>query len=560
MRVAGGGSGAVTGGSIPDGSGEERPPEPAAPRRRGLPSPYLVLSTLAVLFSVAVAVRQPWGADFGLHAAVVGRLRDDLWQPANPMVEVISPSPYFTPYTLLLAVIAKVTGLGPATVLSAAGPANLALLLFGLRRFVGLFTTNRWAPVLALLFVPLLWGPAVPQWSGFPALRGLVLILPYPSTLAFGLMLLCWVAVAGALRTASWRRWLVAGLLGGLVILIHPFTAVGTVLGVVAFVVGRLTRLRRPDLVGMLVGAAAALVPVFGWPYFRVTDTLASASELDAIHEALYLDAAGRYGLAFLVGVPALVLRLRRDRLDPLVLLFGLSGAVVLAGWLTGAYAFGRVWPVVVLSLQAAAAVVLATVVAGAFGRRPAEGPAPADPAGVAGPDAAGPPPRRPGSGIRLLVGLWAAVAAVACLAGFATQYGNLLLVLPADQLTAPRRAAHDVTNLPNFGWVDRAVAPGSVVLTGNAPAGRALLAFEIRSVAPPWPDPLLADEDRRLAEQAELVDAATPDPRRRALLTAYGVDWILDLDGSYGWADGYASTVVEGPGKSRLLKVAQPR
>ncbi|WP_375733594.1 hypothetical protein [Polymorphospora lycopeni] len=559
MRVAGGGSGAVTGGSVPE-TGAGPAPDPVPPSRPGrAPLLYLVLSTLAVLFAVALVVRQPWGADFGLHAAVVGRLRDDLWHPADPMVEAAAPSPYFTPYPLLLAVIAKVTGLGPATVVSAAAPVNLALLLYGLWRFVRVFTANRWAPVLALLFVPLLWGPAVPQWGGFPALRGLVLILPYPSTLAFGLMLLCWVAVAGALRTPSWSRWLGAGLLGGLVILIHPFTAVNTAIGVVALVAGRAIWLVRARPLGVLVGAAAALLPVFGWPYFRVTAIASSASDLNAIHETLYLDVAGRYGLAFLVGVPALVLRLRRDRLDPLVLLCGLSGAVVLAGWLTGAYALGRVWPVLLLGLQVAAAVELATAVATAFGRRPVAGQPPGDAVKV-GTGSGGPAPRRPGNGARLLAGLWATVAAVACLAGFATQYGNLLLVLPADQLSAPRRAAHGVTNRPDLGWVGRAVEPGAVVLTGNVSVGRALLAYEIRSVAPPWPDPLLDDEERRRAEQAELVDPETPEPRRRELLVAYGVDWIFDPDGSYGWADGYASAVAEGPGGSRLLKVEQAR
>jgi hypothetical protein len=515
-----------------DASGSAAVPGAGRSVRRRRPSPYLILSALAVLGAVALTVRQPWGADFGLHAAVVGRLRDDLLHPANPMVEAVSPSPYFTPYPVVLAVFARLTGASAATMLSVAAPINLALLLYGLRRFVGLFTESRWAPVLALLFVPLLWGPAVPQWSGFPALRGLVLTLPYPSTLALALVLLGWVVIAEALTAPGRWRWGLAGLLGGLIVLIHPFTAVAGALGAVALAAGRLRRFGRAELTGMLLGVAVTALVVLAWPYFRIIDVLNSASELDAIHRPLYTEPIQRYGLAFLVGLPALALRLRRDRRDPLVMLFGIAGGVVLAGAVTGSYALGRLWPVLLLSLQVAAAVELARVA----GHRPA--------------------PARPPA--RILAGIWAVTAAVACLVGLRAQYGNLLLVLPADQLASARKQAHDVTNLPDYAWVDRAVGRGAVVLTDDQPAGRALLAYEIRSVAPPWPDPLLADEAQRRADQAELIAAGTPGSRRRELLTRYGVTWILDNRGTYAWADPYAVQVVDPPGPARLIRLSR--
>jgi hypothetical protein len=210
---------------------------------------------------------------------------------------------------------------------------------------------------------------------------------------------------------------------------------------------------------------------------------------------------------------------------------------VVLAGAVTGGYALGRVWPVVLLSLQVAAAVELVRVV-GVHWRRAR---------------------RSTGGGAavraRILSAAWALTAAGACLLSLQAQYGNLLLVLPADQLTPARRQAYHVANLPDYAWVGRAVGRDAVVLTEPV-AGRALLTYEIRSVAPPWPDPWLPDAKQRAADQAELLAPATTESRRRALLTKYRVDWVLDLHGTYTWADQYAVEVVHPPGPARLLRL----
>ena len=255
--VAGSGRGTDAVGP-PNATGPDRPARvlPGGARRRAAgrsatgwrPSPYLVCATLAVVGAVALSLRQPWGADFGLHVAAVGRLRDDLLDPANPMVDSPEGGPYSTPYTVALALVARLTGIPVAVVLSAAGPVNLALLLYGLRRVVALFGSDRWTPVVALAFVPLLWGTDAPRWSGFPNLRGLPLILPYPGTLGLALLLLGWAALARALAAGTPGRWVPVGLLGGVLVLVHPFTALGAALGAFALSVPRLRRPAGPDL------------------------------------------------------------------------------------------------------------------------------------------------------------------------------------------------------------------------------------------------------------------------------------------------------------------------
>ncbi|ROT34057.1 hypothetical protein [Micromonospora sp. HM5-17] len=496
------------------------------------PSPYLGFAALAVLGAVALSLRRPWGADFGLHVAAVGRLRDNLLDPANPMVESTVGGPYSTPYTVLLALVVRLTGVPAAIVLSAAAPVNLALLLYGLRRFVALFSADRWAPVLSLVFVPLLWGTDALRWSGFPTLRGLVLILPYPGTLGLALLLIGWAALARALAAPTPRRWTLVGLLGGVLVLVHPFTALGAALGALALAVPRIRRPTRADPRGAALGVGVALAVVLTWPYFRVTDLIGAARDYDAIHRPLYLDPLARYGFAFVVGLPALAVRLWRDRLDPLALLVGLAGAPVLAGGLTGAYGLGRLWPVVLLGLQVAAAVELVRAVrAGRSGGARA---------------------------VRTAVtGVWAAGAAAAVLVGFVLQSGNLLLVLPRDHLTSERRATFGTSSLPDHAWVARHVPPGAVLLAADPAVGRDLLTYEIRAVAPPWPGPMLPDEARRRADEAALLDPGTESARRMELFVRYGVDWVLEPVTGYPWLDGYATRVVTGPGGVRLVRLS---
>ncbi|NEC48202.1 hypothetical protein G3I18_06380, partial [Actinospica acidiphila] len=85
-------------------------------------------------------------------------------------------------------------------------------------------------------------------------------------------------------------------------------------------------------------------------PYFDVF-ALAGDSSVDAMHRRLYLDLAGQFGLA-LLGLPALWLRARRSRRDPLVLMFALDCAVVAYGWVSGHYTYGRALGLTLLPLQ----------------------------------------------------------------------------------------------------------------------------------------------------------------------------------------------------------------
>src|SRR5256885_1427553 len=98
------------------------------------------------------------------------------------------------------------------------------------------------AAVVAALLV--LWAVSPRVGSGFLALWGLPFLTPFPSTLALGLTLLLWAALSRTLDgPVRWWRYPGLGLLGALVALVHPFTAVTAGLGGLALVAGRARRL-----------------------------------------------------------------------------------------------------------------------------------------------------------------------------------------------------------------------------------------------------------------------------------------------------------------------------
>jgi hypothetical protein len=481
---------------------------------------YPLLAGAVTILAVGLAIRQPWSGDFGIHAATVERLRESLTHPGNPLVDVAGPSPYYSPYPVLLSLIARLTGLSSATVLFAAGPVVVVLLLWGLRAFVRTLTDRPLAPVLALVFLLVLWGFKPRVWSGFFALWGFPFLPAFPSTVALALTLLFWAALSRTLDgPVRWLRYLGLGLLAALIVLIHPFTTVLAGLGAAALVTVRARRLPRAAWLWLAAATAGAVLCVLAWPYYSFTTLLASSAELDPIHRALY-DAPWLYYGLIVITLPALWWRWRRERLDPLVLLFVSALVLVTIGWLTGRYALGRVWPAVMLAGQLALAVELA-------------GPLP-----------------------RTWVRRWVPVTAVACVLGAVVQGSNLLYLAPRPLLTHQvRTVAHMYLLWPRYSWLAAYTHPRDVVLTNDFYAVRTVGAYGLYTVAPAWPDPFIADEKQRRADLATLVLPATDPATRADLLARYHVRWILEIPGKWAPVDG-RTLVATGPDGQRLYAV----
>jgi len=480
---------------------------------------YPILAGAVTLLSIAFAIQLPWSADLGVHAATVERLRESLTHPGNPLIDVDGPSPYYSPYPVLLSLLARVPGISAPMTLAIAGPLVIVLLLWGLRAFVRTLTDRPLAPALALVLLLVLWGFKPRVWSGFLSLWALPFLMAFPSTVALALTLLLWALLTRTLDgPARYPHYAGLGLLAALVVLIHPFTTVMAGLGAAGIVATRARRLPRTTWLGLGLATAEVVLAVLVWPYYSFTELLSSSAELDAIHKALYDKPWLYYGL-IVFALPALWSRWRRDRLDPLVLLFVSSVVVVALGYVTGRYALGRVWPAVMLSGQLALAVELARPLPmkGTWARR------------------------------------WIPVTALACLLGAAVQASNLLYVLPRPMLSHRlRTVAHMYVLWPQYDWLTRYTHPGDVILTQDFYGIRTVGAYGLYTVAPAWPDPFVKDENARREDMHAMYRSNTAPATIDALIAKYHVRWILEYPGK--WAPVAGRTLVAvGPDGEKL-------
>ncbi|MEU7717238.1 hypothetical protein [Streptomyces tibetensis] len=459
-----------------------------APPRPAVLTAWLAASAVVALL-LLVIVRLPWAGDLGMHAATVQRLRHDLVDPGDPLVDADTPSPYYSPWTLVLGCVARVTGLSVFVVLRLGALIGLGLLVTGVWRYVRTLTGHRAAPALALLSLLLLWGTAVFKWSGFYGLNSLALTVPYPSLFALGLAFHLWAWLGRvARRGAGWGTWLGLGVLWAVILLCHQFSGVVASLGAAATVVAA-----RPDRTAWLrlgAGLALGLGVLALWPYYDFFALFGAGGGLEAVHRPLYDDLAGRYWLV-LLGVVALGVRWWRDRWDPLVLFFVLGAVLVTAGGVSGHWSWGRALPAVLVPAQLAVAVEVCEA-----GRR----------------------------GVR--VG-WACVLGAALALGAWTQVGTVGYVVRQGDLPA---AVAEKYRRPwtGYEWMTPWVRYGDVVMAREGRPARQIPAYGAYTVAPGYPDFFLPDEGRRVEAVRRYFAAGTPEGERAGILREYGVRWVM--------------------------------
>ncbi|MET8470425.1 hypothetical protein ABZY90_09560 [Streptomyces sp. NPDC006422] len=260
------------------------------------PTPYFVIGGACWLLLTLAYWWVPMAEDYGLHAAVIDRLKESMAHPRHPLVDLPGAgSPYLSsPYARVEGLFARATGLTGWEVMKLAGPANLLVLVTGVGAAVRALTARQWAPVAALSALLLLWGTTTGRRTEPLALRSLLLDLGYPSTFAIGLAFWVWAA--------AWR-------------------------------------LRR-EWPKRALTAASAVGLVWAWP--------------DAG------PATPHVPWLALLGVPALWARFRRAPWDPLAVLCGLGLAALAYAALARPSAYGAAIVLTVVPLQCALAIAVA--------------------------------------------------------------------------------------------------------------------------------------------------------------------------------------------------------
>lgn len=454
-------------------------------RGAGTVPPWAPVCAAVLGWAVLVVLRHSWAGDMRLHLGTLHGLLRDPWSPADPLVGAVTGSPYYSPYMVALAAFARLTALSPPTVLELAGLANVALWLWALIRFCRCLGGPA-VGASAVVFSLLLWGLRPHEWSGFFGLYSLSWTMAYPSLTATALMLLAWRAYLEA-------RWVPLAPLLALILLIHPFTALNTALGLLAFALAAPARLRDR---GQYAAGAAALLLALAWPWSDLTALPAAAGGLSDIHRELILDVVGDFGLAHyglaLAGLPALVTGIGRRPLGrELALLCALAVSVVGLGAAAGSYGFARVLPVALLPLHLALASYLGTA---AWDARKA---------------------------------VYAGVTAVACAAGLYGNSGGLIRAWwkPVSPGTLEAWKARDPNTV--YAPVIREIEPGAVVLGDRSWPGRLVNGRGAYSVVPAWPYPFV-DEAARRRDVRRFFSRDATDAERMTIIDRYRVDCLL--------------------------------
>lgn len=501
-------------------------PPPANARWRRLLHPYFLVSTAFVALAVLLAIQRPWGVDFWVHATAVGRLSHNLLNPGGLQVAGMSvDSSYYSPYTVLLAMIAQTANLSPVTTLSAMAPVSAALLCFGFYRFSRVFSTGRWFAVMAAGIAVALWGSTMWAWSGLMNVFGLPIILPLPSTVATALMLLAWALLVRAIAAPRLWRWLALAAIATLIVLIHPLTAAATAVGATALLIWRLSDIRPTAWRGLAVATVLSGVLALTWPYYSVLDLFGSHA-IDESNQWLYRQ-PWRYEGMIVLAVPALWLRWRRCRRDSLVWMAGLSLAVIAIGAVTGNHAYIRLLAITMLAAQLALAAEL-------YACRPWKD---------------------------LLTRAWTAVTATACAAVVVLNSGNLLYALPPSQFLSSVQYQLGRNPLPpDYSWLAGHAAPGDVVITDDLLTRRVITGYGLYTVSPGWQDPVVPDSGQRAADEIDFFDLTTTSLAKRHILERWSVDWILIVspESVFDTSLGLTPRTATGPDGQRLYAVAR--
>lgn len=463
--------------------------------------PYWLFCIVLLVLFVPLVCRLPALNDLFVHAATIERLRADFWHPRDPMVDAPGlGNPYFSPYMVFWAAIAKITGWGTFVVLRIAALSNLVLFLGGFGLYVRAISRRKWAPVWSLLCCFFLWGTSFIYWSGFISLPSLIASLAYPSTFAVGMSLVAWAAlhrmISGPRSGREFTCLSVVIVIATVTVLLsHQFTALGTCI-YAAFVVIRVGRcISRRIWLALASIVVLSTLLVLAWPWYGLFSATGGVQSFNDVHEPLYRDLVGRYGLLLLT-LPALYVRFRADRQDPLVWSVLACSVIYAAGGISDQFFLGRILPTAAILSQIAAGVALAEWMAdGARGWKRA----------------------------------YPGVIMVALGAGLVFQSGTLNLIVPGSYPSALDARFHSRMTKGDYTWIRKHVDFGETVMTVNWDARVMAPGYGVFTVMTAWPDPTLGPaEKQRRVDSGTVFRSKTSVAQRAQIMKRYDAHWVI--------------------------------
>ncbi len=457
----------------------------------------LLLTCITVYYLLQVS-NGLWVDDFWDHSAAVSALMRDLIHPRHAQLAIDQPFVFFTPYSLMVACVARAVGLSSIEALALFGLLNGALLVYGLRRYIRAMGVEDEQSTLfyGIVCILFLWGAGRWDYSGFFHVGMLKFILPYPSAFASALALLglALTRSAAASRFSIHLLALLAILI--IVMLTHPVAFVFMVVGLFADATTRPRGRGEAILMAVILILAAVAISLL-WPYYPfIRLSLGAANVYHASNSAMYANLfSATWPVIVLLPFTGRLLVDARNR-TMVVTAIMLLGLYFAAG-IVHKYSFGRVISYAMLLAQLVIAQRIVQWDRLVFAQ---------------------PAARRYGPPL---------IALTLCVLWMGAIHGAVTRALTAgNSLVHGRPVLHRMT----FGHLDflsDKIEPGSVVIA-NLDTSWIIPTFGAKIVALLHPHAFVPDLDQRLTDLATFFDRGTREDARDRIVADYRARFLL--------------------------------
>jgi hypothetical protein len=229
----------------------------------------LAFVAVGVLLVAYVALCTRWrdgilGADAWEHHRTIVALVENLWHPENPTYATEDTSIRFSPYSVMQALICRLTGWTPYDVLSGAAVFNTILLVAGVWCLLREFGEEASAAAVLVVMVGL-YGEA-PAYANSYALADLPWHQVNPSSFAFGITLFAWVLFLRSGHTVVGM--LTVGVLVGVAMLDHGMTGLFALLGLLMFALSKPSQQGLRAVPNLMLLAAGTAAVCMAWPWY----------------------------------------------------------------------------------------------------------------------------------------------------------------------------------------------------------------------------------------------------------------------------------------------------
>ena len=240
-----------------------------------------ILLTVIFLGYLHHASNGIWVDDFWDHSAVVSELIRNPWNPKHPQLGNDLPHVFFSPYSLFVAMVAKLCHLNSVEILSLFGILNASILFYGLNKYIeSLAVPNKSATFFySTVLIMFFWGSDPWSYSGFFHSNILNFSLPYPSAFATGMVFLAFAVNAKFKERIEFKYVLLLSVMSAAILLTQAVAFIFLCAGLVSGALGTKTE-ERWHLVALSVVLILTLTGALVWPYYPFLEMLRGASDV----------------------------------------------------------------------------------------------------------------------------------------------------------------------------------------------------------------------------------------------------------------------------------------